>query len=153
VILTPEEPFDMHQVAEGLRHRHQHDSFSIVAVAEGALPVSGTMDFVPSEGPSGGLVAGAIGERVRAELALHTGFETRLVVLGHVQRGGPPTAADRLLATRFGVAAAAAAQGRHRAVMTAINGDRISLVPLAQATVGIRRVPEDLLSVAKLLLA
>lgn len=90
VILAPEEPFDIEEVAASLRHRHHRASFSIVVVAEGALPVAGTLDFAPVEGPTGNITAGAIGERVRSELAARTGFETRLVVLGHVQRGGPP---------------------------------------------------------------
>jgi len=90
-ILVPEIPFEIEEVAASLEHRHQRASFSIVVVAEGALPAPGTMDFVPRTEPTGTIVAGTIGEQVRSELSTRTGFETRLFVLGHVQRGGAPT--------------------------------------------------------------
>ena len=149
VILVPEQPFDIDEVAAALRHRHQRESFSIVVVA---TPVVGTFEFAVTKGPSGDIWAGAIGERVRAELGTRTGFESRLVVLGHVQRGGTPTAADRILASRFGVAAVEAIQSGASAVMTALCGDDVHLVPLADATAGIRPVPDDLLRVAGSLL-
>lgn len=151
VILAPEAPFDIEEVAASLRHRHQRESFSIVVVAEGAAPVPGTLDFRPVEGPTGNITAGATGERVRSELAGRTGFETRLVVLGHVQRGGPPTAADRLLATHFGVAAVDAVHDGASGAMTAVGGDEVSLIPLEEATAGIRPVPKALLDVAQAL--
>ncbi len=151
-ILTPEDPFDIEEVAAMLRHRHQRASFSIVVVAEGAVPSPGTLDFSPVEGPTGTIVAGAIGERVRSELAQRTGFESRLVVLGHVQRGGTPTAGDRLLATRFGVAAVDAAHDDASAVMTALHGDEVRLVSLNEATSRIRTVPDELLRVVRVLL-
>ncbi|MHB1594734.1 MAG: 6-phosphofructokinase [Streptosporangiaceae bacterium] len=152
VILAPEEPFDIAEVAAALRHRHQRVSFSIVVTAEGAVPVPGTLDFTPAEGPAGTIIAGALGERVRSELAARTGFESRLVVLGHVQRGGTPTPADRLLATRFGVAAVEAAHDGASNVITALSGDAITLVPLGEATAGIRPVPKTLLHVIQALL-
>jgi len=152
VILVPERPFDIDEVAASLRHRHQRESFSIVVVAEGATPAAGTFEFAVTKGPSGDIAAGAIGERVRSELGLRTGFESRLVVLGHVQRGGAPTAADRILASRFGVAAVEAIQSGASAVMTALCGDVVQLVPLADATAGFRPVPDDLLRVADSLL-
>src|ERR1019366_8458338 len=139
------------EVAASLRHRHQRESFSIVVVAEGAVPVPGTLDFRPVEGPTGNITAGVTGERVRSELAGRTGFETRLVVLGHVQRGGPPTAADRLLATHFGVAAVDAVHDGASGAMTAVGGDEVSLIPLEDATAGIRPVPKALLDVAQAL--
>ncbi len=148
VILAPETPFDIEEIAAMLRHRHQRESFSIVVVAEGATPVPGTLDFAPVEGPTGSIVAGAIGERVRAELAERTGFETRLVVLGHVQRGGTPTPADRLLATQLGAAAVAAVHDDTSSVVTALDGYRVGLISLAQATAGVRTVPPELLEVA-----
>ncbi len=152
VILAPEEPFDIEEVAASLRHRHQRESFSIVVVAEGAVPVPGTLDFAPVEGPTGTITAGTIGERVRSELASRTGFESRLVVLGHVQRGGSPTPADRLLATRFGVAAVDAVHDGAAGVMAALAGDAIRFVGLDEATAGIKMVPKDLLHVARSLL-
>lgn len=94
------------------------------------------------------IVAGAIGERVRAELAQRTGFDTRLVVLGHVQRGGSPTPADRLLGTQFGFRAVTAVHEDADGMMTAVHGDEVSLVSLTDATAGIRRVPRALLEIA-----
>jgi 6-phosphofructokinase 1 len=152
-ILVPEEPFDIEEVAASLRHRHQRESFSIVVVAEGALPLPGTLDFAPIEGPTGNIIAGVIGERVRNELGRRTGFESRLVVLGHVQRGGPPTPADRLLGTRFGVAAVDAVHDGASGIVTALSGDEVKLVSLDEATAGIRPVPKSLLHVAQALLA
>lgn len=148
VILAPERPFDIEEVAASIRHRHQRESFSIVVVAEGAVPVPGTLDFRPVEGPAGSIVAGAVGARVRSELAERTGFETRLVVLGHVQRGGTPTPADRLLATHLGVVAVGALHDGASSVMTAVDGYQVRLISLAQATEGIRSVPDALLHVA-----
>jgi ATP-dependent phosphofructokinase / diphosphate-dependent phosphofructokinase len=148
VILPPEEPFDIEEIAGLLRHRHQRESFSIVVVAEGAQPAAGTLAYAPAEGPFGTIVAGAIGERVRSELAERTGFETRLVVLGHVQRGGTPTSADRLLGTQFGVSAVAAVHNDASSVITALDGFEIGLISLAEATAGIRTVPQSLLEVA-----
>ncbi len=153
VILAPENLFDIEEVAASLRHRHQRESFSIVVVAEGAAPVPDTLDFRPVEGPTGNIVAGAIGERVRSELAARTGFETRLVVLGHVQRGGSPTPADRLLATQFGVAAVDAVHDGASGAMTALDGHEVRLISLDEATASIRTVPKSLLDVAQALRA
>ena len=146
VILIPETPFDVDEVAARLRHRHQRTSFSIVVVAEGATTMQDGMNV---DDP---VTAGMAGERVRAALSERTGFESRLVVLGHVQRGGSPTPTDRLLATRFGVAAAQAAHDGHANVMTAVRGDEIALIPLDEATAGIRSVPKSLCEVAEALL-
>jgi ATP-dependent phosphofructokinase / diphosphate-dependent phosphofructokinase len=152
VVLAPEEAFDIEEVAASLRHRHQRHSFSIVVVAEGAMPAEGSFEFSAAEGPSGDIIAGAIGARVRAELASRTGFESRLVVLGHVQRGGSPTPSDRILATRFGVAAIDAIQAGASGVMTALRGDEVRLISLAEATAGIQQVPKELLHVARSLI-
>src|SRR5699024_2992810 len=90
-----------------LKHRHRaHANFSIVVVAEGAEPREGSsMDYRTQLGKFGEIVAGAIGERVATEIAERTGFDTRVTILGHVQRGGSPTPTDRILGSRFGVAA------------------------------------------------
>jgi len=116
-----------------------------------ALLLTLRRDFAPIEGPTGSIVAGAIGERVRSELADRSGFETRLVVLGHVQRGGSPTPADRLLATQFGVAAVAAVHDGASAAMTALDNFEVGLISLEDATAGIRMVPKGLLDVASAL--
>ena len=96
-------------------------------------------------------MAGAIGERIKFELQERTGFETRVTILGHVQRGGTPTAADRLLASRFGVAAADAVDAGATSVMTALVGDRIELVPVGEVAGRLKTVPEDLRRVARAL--
>jgi 6-phosphofructokinase 1 len=150
MILIPEEPFDIDEVAGKLRHRHRsYASSSIVVVAEGATARPGTLDFVAPEGPYGSIVAGAIGERIKIELAQRTGFDTRVTILGHVQRGGTPTANDRLLASRFGVAAADAVNDGATSVMTALSGDEIKLVDIAEVAGRLKEVPEDLRRVAE----
>jgi phosphofructokinase-like protein len=152
LVLTPEEPFDIDEVSAALRHRHQsHASYSIVVVAEGAVPLAGTPGF-PAVPPSGSIVAGAIGEQLKIEIAQRTGFEVRVTVLGHVQRGGAPTAADRLLGSRFGVAAADAVGTESTPVMAALRGDEIELVPLASVAGKLKLVPEELRQAAASLL-
>ena len=152
MILTPERPFDIDEVAKSIRHRHRsYASSSIVVVAEGALAKPGTLDFTPPEGPFGSIVAGAIGERIKVELAARTGFDTRVTILGHVQRGGTPTAADRVLASRFGVAAINALNEGHTSVMTALTGDEISLVDLSKVGGRLKTVPDDLFETAEAL--
>jgi 6-phosphofructokinase 1 len=149
MILIPEDPFDIDEVAAQLRHRHKsYASSSIVVVAEGATAKPGTLDFTAPEGPYGSIVAGAIGERIKVELEHRTGFDTRVTILGHVQRGGTPTANDRLLASRFGVAAADAVHAGATSVMTALVGDRIELVDIAEVAGRLKTVPEDLRRVA-----
>ena len=105
--LIPEEPFDISEICESLRVRHEGGRFaSIVVVAEGAKPKPDTMDIPPDEYDEFGHVKlGGIAYRVAAEIEKRIGYETRVTVLGHVQRGGTPTAFDRVLSTRFGVAA------------------------------------------------
>lgn len=153
LVLIPEEPFDIEEVASALRHRHRsYASYSIVVVAEGAEPAPGTLDFTATTGPFGSIVAGAIGERLKAEIAQRTGFETRVTVLGHVQRGGAPTAADRLLGSRFGVAAADAVGTTSEPVMTALRGDCVELAPVAEIAGQVKLVPESLRQAATSLL-
>ena len=106
-ILIPEEPFDLDEVCTILRRRHDRGRYaSIVVVAEGARPVPGTMDFPdPGVDRFGHERVGGIAQLLAPEIEERTGFETRVVNLGHVQRGGTPTAYDRVLATRYGLAA------------------------------------------------
>lgn len=153
VVLAPEEPFDIDKVIKFLKHRHRaHANFSIVVVAEGAVPAEGTsMSYEAPVGQFGEIVAGAIGERVKAEIEQRTGFDTRVTVLGHVQRGGSPVPADRILGSRFGVAAIdALAEGKTN-VMTALRGEEIVLVPLPEIAGKVKHVPADLLQVAQAL--
>ena len=153
LVLAPEEPFDIEQVVKFLKHRHRaHASFSIVVVAEGAEPrQGGSMDYRTQLGRFGEIVAGAIGERLAAEIAERTGFDTRVTILGHVQRGGAPTPTDRILGSRFGVAAVDAIAAGQTGVMTALHGDRVELVPLADVAGRVKRVPADMLRAAQVL--
>ena len=151
IVLAPEEPFDIERIEKFLVHRHRaHASFSIIVVAEGSVPAEGTaMSYQTEVGQFGEIVAGAIGERLKSEIAARTGFDTRVTVLGHVQRGGSPTASDRILASRFGVAAIDALTEGRSDVMTAVRGDRIELVDFAEIAGKVQYVPQDLLRVAR----
>ena len=135
-ILVPERPFDIDEVAARLRRRHEGGrSFSIVVVAEGASPLEGTLE-IHAEGPTdafGHARLGGIGVTLEHEIERRTGFESRVTILGHVQRGGTPVAFDRVLATRFGVAAFDAAAAGRFGAMVALRATEIVEVPLAQA--------------------
>jgi phosphofructokinase-like protein len=145
VILIPERPFDIEEVCGLIQRRHGRGAtFSIVVAAEGAMPVEGTMETVAGTTDEFGHVRlGGIGQRLEAEIEGRTGFETRTVVLGHIQRGGTPTAYDRVLATRLGVAAIDAVQEGRWGTMPALHGNRIELVPLAEAVAELRTVPPE----------
>jgi len=153
IVLAPEEPFDIEQVVRFLTHRHRaHASFSIVVVAEGAVPREGSpMDYTTQVGAFGEIVAGAISERVAAEIEQRTGFETRVTILGHVQRGGSPTPTDRILGSRFGVAAMDAVTAGETGVMTALRGERVETIPLADIAGKVKMVPPELLRAARVL--
>ena len=153
IVLAPEEPFDIEQVVRFLTHRHRaHASFSIVVVAEGAVPREGSpMDYTTQVGAFGEIVAGAISERVAGEIEQRTGFETRVTILGHVQRGGSPTPTDRILGSRFGVAAMDAVTAGETGVMTALRGERVETIPLADIAGKVKMVPPELLRAARVL--
>ena len=146
VILIPEQPFDIEDVCRLIGRRHGRGRFfSIVVVAEGSMPKQGTMEIAGGETDEfGHMRLGGIGQRLEREIEQRTGFETRAVVLGHIQRGGTPTAYDRVLATRFGVAAIDAAHNGEWGMMPALRGTMIDLVPLANAVAELRTVsPEE----------
>ncbi len=135
-ILVPERPFDIEQVVAHLRRRHEHGiSFSIVVVAEGATPREGTMQTLPGTATDafGHVRLGGIGVTLEREIEQRTGFEARVTILGHVQRGGTPSAFDRVLATRLGVAAMDAAAGGRFGCMVALRGTDIVEVELEDA--------------------
>jgi len=149
--LIPEVPFDLDAVCETLRRRHASGRWaSIVVVAEGAAPIEGTW-----EGPTyevdryGHKRLGGIGAALAEEIEHRTGFDTRVTVLGHVQRGGTPSAFDRVLSTRYGVAAADAAHEGAWDQMVALQADRIVRLPLDEATSTLKTVSPDLLDVAR----
>jgi len=149
-ILIPERPFEVQEVAARLRRRHMKGhSFSIVVVAEGAAPVEGTMALPEYPVDERGFPRfGGIAQILAPILEEATGWEARVTVLGHVQRGGSPVAADRILATRFGAAAVdlAARDGWGR--MVGASGGDIVDVALADAA-KVRPVPEELCRVAE----
>jgi 6-phosphofructokinase len=123
-------------VCERLTRRHSRGRYaSIVVVAEGAVPVEGSLasGSDPEVDRFGHARLGGIGHIVADEIGRRTGFETRPVLLGHVQRGGTPTAFDRVLSTRFGVAAIDAVHGGAWGSMVALRGSEIVTVPLAEA--------------------
>ncbi len=134
MILIPEEPFDIGEVCDALIRRHQLGNFgSIVVVAEGATPKQGTFATMSGEVDQFGHARlGGIGQQVADQIEARTGFESRATVLGHVQRGGSPTAFDRVLATRFGVAAIDAVHDRAFGTMMALQAGQIVRVPLAE---------------------
>lgn len=155
VTLIPEEPFDIAEVCDRLSRRHKQGKFaSIVVVAEGALPVPGTLDLRPPEiDRYGHQRLGGIGNVVAAEIEQRTGFETRVTVLGHVQRGGSPTAFDRVLCSRFGVAAIDAVQARAFGHMVALNNNQISTVPFADTVGKLKHVDPELWKTAQVFFA
>ena len=144
-ILIPERPFDVDEVCRLIERRTSRGRwFSIVVVAEGAMPQEGTMETVEGkEDEFGHVRLGGIGQRLEHEIESRTGIESRATVLGHIQRGGTPTAFDRVLATRLGLAAVDAASDSRWGVMPALRGSRIELAPLSEAASGLRTVPVE----------
>ncbi|HXY48073.1 MAG TPA: 6-phosphofructokinase [Terriglobales bacterium] len=153
VILIPEAPFDIEKVAELIRQRHARGRyFSIVVAAEGAK-FADSVDATPvvqdiGKDEFGHLRLGGIGGVLAREIEKRTGFETRSVVLGHIQRGGSPTAFDRVLATRYGLGAIDMVHHGEFGQMAALRGNRIVSVPLADAIASNRKVDPELIEVA-----
>jgi ATP-dependent phosphofructokinase / diphosphate-dependent phosphofructokinase len=143
VILIPEIPFDIDEVCRLIQRRHARGRyFSIVVAAEGATPKAGTMELLTGDVDEFGHPRlGGIGHRLEQEIEKRTGYETRATILGYIQRGGTPTAFDRVLATRLGLAAIDAAHAGEWGTMTALHGNEIELVALADAVAEVRRVP------------
>jgi 6-phosphofructokinase 1 len=134
-ILVPERPFDIEDVCNHLRRRHGAGrKFSIVVVSEGAIPKGGGIKSEHEDLDAFGHVRlGGIAVALEREIEDRTGYETRMTILGHVQRGGTPNAYDRVLGTRFGVAAVDAATAGDFGKMVALRGTEIVAVPLAEA--------------------
>jgi len=157
LILIPEIDFTLDEVSEIIRRRHgRGKNFSIVVVAEGAR-------FPAEEGDQGGgLVVqqsstdafghvrlGGIGNKLAVELERRTGFETRVTVLGYTQRGGTPTAFDRVLGTRFGVLAADLVQWKQFGKMASVHGDKVLPIEMSHAIETVKRVDTELYEVAR----
>jgi 6-phosphofructokinase 1 len=155
VTLVPEEPFDIEEVCERVRRRHDRGRYaSIVVVAEGAVPAAGTIELPEPELDRFGHVRlGGIGNRIAAEIGARTDFETRVTILGHVQRGGTPTAFDRVLATRLGVAAADAVAAGDFGTMSALRGGDIVQIPLEEAVDHLKTLNDDLWETARVFFA
>jgi 6-phosphofructokinase 1 len=134
-ILVPERPFDIEEVCNHLRRRHAAGkTFSIVVVSEGAMPKGGDVIGVSGQMDAFGHARlGGIAVHLEQEIEKRTGFESRMTILGHVQRGGTPNAFDRVLGTRFGVAAVDAATRGEFGKMVALRGTAIEVVPLQEA--------------------
>ena len=142
VILVPERHFSVDQVVEWVKRRFEREYAPIIVVAEGALPEGGEEKLLTGEKDAFGHVRlGGIGTWLAEEIAQKTGKESRAVVLGHVQRGGTPTAYDRVLATRFGLHAVDAVADGDFGVMVALKGTDIVRVKLAEATAELKTVP------------
>ncbi|TMA33964.1 MAG: 6-phosphofructokinase [Deltaproteobacteria bacterium] len=151
VILIPEKPIDIDVVCEHIqrRHRSRGVKFSIVVVAEGAKLGSSEARVAEKLDEFGHIRLGGIGQQISELIEKKTGFETRSTVLGHIQRGGSPTAFDRVLATRFGVHAADMVSRGEWGKMAALRGNQIVSVPLAEATAKLKTVPPEFFAVAE----
>jgi 6-phosphofructokinase 1 len=145
VILIPEHPFDLDRVCEYIERRFEDQYAPIVVVSEGAEPEGGMP--IAKDAPTdafGHVRLGGIGHWLEGEIESRTGHEARATVLGHVQRGGTPTAFDRVLATRFGLHAIDAAHAGEWGRMAALRSTDIVLVDLAEATAALKLVPDSL---------
>ncbi len=150
VILIPERPFDIEAVCALVEHRFQSNYAPIIVVSEGATPAAGTMELQTGDLDAFGHVRlGGIGNRLEREISDRTGKEARATVLGHIQRGGTPTAFDRMLATRFGLHAIEAVDAKQWGTMTALRGTDIHLVSLEEATRELKVVPPELYAEAE----
>ena len=154
VILIPEQPITVEAACEEIRHRHDRGKdFSIVVVSEGyeLTYESGERRTVTQEGQDafGHVRLGGVGDVLAREIERRTGYETRVTVLGHVQRGGSPTPRDRVLATRYGLKAADLVRERRFGRMAALHGDAIVDVSLQEATADLKTVPPEWYDVAR----
>jgi 6-phosphofructokinase 1 len=144
VILIPEKPFSVDKVCEYVEHRFQTRYAPIVVVAEGARPAEEEQALSDERLDAFGHVRlGGIGQTLAAEIEKRTGKEARCTVLGHIQRGGTPTAFDRVLASRFGINAIDAVHDGEFGTMVALRGTQITRVPLAEATRVAKLVPPE----------
>jgi ATP-dependent phosphofructokinase / diphosphate-dependent phosphofructokinase len=150
VILIPERPVDIDDVCAEIQRRHgSGKNFSIVVVSEGCeLPGAEDKGEVDQFGHKL-LAKRGVGETIGEEIESRTGYETRVTVLGHVQRGGSPTPRDRILATRFGLKAADLVEAGEFGQMAALRGDDVVAVSLAEATAELKTVPDDWYDVAR----
>ncbi|MBI4398671.1 MAG: 6-phosphofructokinase, partial [Candidatus Omnitrophica bacterium] len=151
VILIPEVPVDIDDVCRIIKQRHSRGkNFSIVAVAEGAQLNQKDVKQEGNLDQFGHVRLGGIGNQIGELIEKKTGFETRVTVLGHIQRGGSPTAFDRVLGTRFGVKAFQLAKEKKWGRMASLQGNKIVDVPLEDAVGTLKTVPMDYYDMAKI---
>jgi phosphofructokinase-like protein len=144
VILIPEIPYELERICDKVRERDRVGrGFTIVVAAEGARPRGGQPIYMEAAKPGQMARFGGIAERLAEQIAQATGKETRSLVLGHLQRGGTPTATDRLIALRFGAAAVRCVLQRQFGTMVALHPPDVRAVPLAEAVAHIKLVPLD----------
>jgi ATP-dependent phosphofructokinase / diphosphate-dependent phosphofructokinase len=155
VILIPEVPFDIDEVAELIRQRHSRGKYSSIVVAaegsrfaDGIEKHGGLSALGAGKDDFGHLRLGGIGSTLASEIEKRTGFETRSVVLGHIQRGGSPSAYDRVLATRYGLGAIDMVHRGEFGQMAALRGNKIISIPLAEAIASNRKVDKEILDAA-----
>ncbi len=151
-ILTPEVPFDLGDICTQIqRRRERGKEFSIIVVAEGAQPEDTSLITQTEDLDAFGHVRlGGIGNFLGAEIEKRTGYETRVTVLGHTQRGGSPTAFDRVLATRYGIGAVDFVHQGKFGQMVSLQGNNIQPVPLAEAVAKLKTVDPELYEIAKI---
>ena len=155
VILIPEHPITIEEACSDIQRRHARGKdFSIVVVSEGyeITYASGERQQVTQAAPTdqfGHVRLGGVGDVLAAEIEERTGFETRVTVLGHVQRGGTPTPHDRILATRYGLKAADLVHEQSWGAMAALKGDDVVAVPLKDAVAELKTVPPEFYEAAK----
>ncbi|MDD3396774.1 MAG: ATP-dependent 6-phosphofructokinase [Acidaminococcaceae bacterium] len=144
-ILLPEIPYDINSILAKIRQRKENGkSFSIIVVAEGAKPVGGDITVARMvKGSFEPIRLGGVGEKLVTEIEQKTGIESRCTVLGYLQRGGSPTAYDRVLSTRYGVAAVEAFMNRNFNTMVALQANEIVTVPIVKVATNPRGVPVD----------
>ena len=150
VILIPEHPISLDEACADIRHRHERGKdFSIVVVSEGYELGRPADESELDQFGHVRLSERGVGARLAQEIEQRTGYETRVTVLGHVQRGGSPTPRDRVLATRYGLKAADLVHEGRFGRMAALHGDAIADVSLEEATAKLKTVPEDWFEVAR----
>ncbi|SDL67482.1 6-phosphofructokinase 1 [Corynebacterium mycetoides] len=143
--VIPEEPFDIAEICKAMERRFQMgEKYGIIVVAEGAVPKEGTMDAgLGEEDEFGHVTFNGMGQIIADEIKNRLGYDVRTTVLGHIQRGGTPTAYDRVLATRYGINAARAAHEGKFDTCVALHGEDIELVSLESAVAHLKQVPES----------
>jgi 6-phosphofructokinase 1 len=150
-IIIPEVPYDLEKICQALKKRHEKKKFSIVVVAEGATSATGELVSQSDRVDEFGHIRlGGIGQVVGDKIEDITGIETRVTILGHVQRGGSPTAYDRILATRFGVRAVDAVKKKQFGKMVALRAEEIIMVDLEEAVLESKTVDMKLYEIAKI---